>query len=296
MDLNKDYPNQKRVIAVGNFDGVHLGHSKVLRTASFLATERDEASAAMTFYPHPKDFFMGEGTVKKITDEKTKTELILQNGINEHIVEAFGTELANMDANAFALHLKEKYYCSTVVCGGNFRFGKRAAYGTEDLQKACHENGMSAVICSYEEGFSSTAVRNFLSEGNVEKAAEILGRPFELHGKVLRGRHIGTGIGFPTVNLSSDKSQILPKFGVYETKITCDGEEFKGLTNVGTAPTVAENDPIIRTETFILNTSKNLYDKDIKVEFIRFIRNEQKFGSLEELKTQIQKDLSEIIN
>lgn len=293
--LDKAYPNRKRVIAVGNFDGVHLGHAKVLRTASALAAERHESSAAMTFYPYPKDFFFGEGTVRKITDEKTKTDLILQNGIDEHIIEPFGTELANMDSTDFALYLKNKYNCSTVVCGGNFRFGKRAAYDTEDLKKACSSLEMAAVICEYEEGFSSTAVRNLVLEGNVSKAAEILGRNFELHGTVLHGRHIGTGIGFPTVNLSSEKDLLLPKFGVYETKVLCDGEEFKGLTNVGTAPTVSGNETAVRTETFLLNTNKDLYDKEIKVEFVRFIRSEKKFASLEELKIQIQNDLNEII-
>lgn len=287
-------PKIKRVIAVGNFDGVHLGHAKVLKTASKLAKERNEASAAMTFYPYPKDFFCGEGTVKKITDEKTKTELILQTGINEHITEKFNAEIANMNDEEFALMLKNKYNCTAVVCGSNFRFGKNAAFGTEELKKACEKFGMGAVICSYEEGFSSTRIRQLLTKGDVETAAKLLGRNFDIHGKVLHGRHIGTEIGFPTVNLTSEKDLILPRFGVYETKVTCGEEVFTGITNVGLAPTVSDGKTNVRTETFLLNTKIDLYEKEIKVEFIKFIRPEKKFGSLEELKKQIKSDINQI--
>jgi len=287
--------NTKKVIAVGNFDGVHLGHVKVLKTAAKLAIERNESSAALTFMPHPKDFFFGEGTVRKITDNKTKTELILKTGIGEHITEKFNQTIANMNAEEFVLLLKTKYNCSIIVCGANFRFGKKAAYTTEDLKNACEKYNMTAVICVYKEGFSSTAVRDFLLEGKVDKAAHILGRPFEIYGKVLHGRHLGTEIGFPTVNLTSHPNLILPKFGVYETKVICDNEVFTGITNVGIAPTVSDSKNI-RTETFLLNTNKDLYEKDIKVEFIKFIRPEKKFESLNALKEQIAADLTQIEN
>ena len=287
-------PTVKRVIAVGNFDGVHIGHAKVLKTAADTAKEKNEISAAMTFYPYPKDFFCGEGTVKKITDEKTKTELILQNGIKEHIIEEFNSELANMNNDEFALMLKNKYNCTTVVCGSNFRFGKNAAYDTEDLKNACKKYGMDAIICNYEDGFNSTRIRNLLTDGDVETAAKLLGRNFDVHGTVLHGRHIGTEIGFPTVNLTSEKELILPRFGVYETKVICDGEVFTGITNVGLAPTVSDDKTNVRTETFILNTNIDLYEKDIKVEFIKFIRPEKKFGSLDELKNQIKSDIEQI--
>lgn len=285
--------NTKKVIAVGNFDGVHLGHAKVLATAAKTASEKGISSAALTFLPYPKDFFFGEGTVKRLTDDKTKTELILEKGINEHVTEEFNGKIANMDADEFTVFIKNKYNCAVIVCGSDFRFGKKAAYGTEDLKKACEKHGMEAVICVYEEGFSSTRVRELLLEGKVREAAQILGRPFEIHGKVLHGRHIGTEIGYPTLNLTSEKSMILPRFGVYQTKVSCDGEVFTGITNVGIAPTVSET-ANIRTETFLLNTSRDLYGKTIKVEFIKFIRPEKKFTSLEELKKQIKIDLEQI--
>ena len=287
--------NTKRVIAVGNFDGVHSGHVKVLKTAAKIAAEKNISSAALTFLPHPKDFFFGEGTVKHITDNETKTELILETGINEHITEEFNSKTANMDAEEFTSFLKNKYNCAVIVCGSNFKFGKKAAYGTEELKKACETQNMKAVICTYEEGFSSTKIRELLIEGKVSEAAKILGRPFEIHGTVLHGRHIETEIGFPTVNLTSEKNLILPKFGVYQTKVSCEGEFFTGITNVGIAPTVSET-ANVRTETFILNTNKDLYEKRIKVEFIKFIRPEKKFTSLEELKAQIKIDLSQIDN
>lgn len=285
--------NTKKVIAVGNFDGVHLGHAKVLKTAAKLASERNETSAALTFLPHPKDFFFGEGTVKRITDNNAKTELILEQGISEHITEEFNHEISNMNADEFTVLLKNKYNCSTIVCGANFKFGKKAAYGPEDLKIACEKQAMATVVCVYEEGYSSTSVRELLIEGKVSEAAQILGRNFEIHGKVIHGRHIGTEIGFPTVNLTANKDLILPKFGVYETKVICDGEFFKGITNVGIAPTVSESKNI-RIETFLLNTNKDLYEKEIKVEFIKFIRAEKKFTSLEELKAQIKNDLLQI--
>ncbi|MBQ7014557.1 MAG: bifunctional riboflavin kinase/FAD synthetase [Clostridia bacterium] len=285
--------NKKRVIAVGNFDGVHLGHAKVLQTAAKLASEQNAISAALTFLPYPKDFFLGEGTVKRITDNNTKTELILKQGISEHITEEFNQKLSDMNADEFTMLLKNKYNCSAIVCGANFKFGKKAAYGAEDMKKACEKQNMKAVVCVYEEGFSSTAVRELILEGKVSEAAQILGRPFELHGTVLHGRHIGTEIGFPTVNLTANENFLLPKFGVYETRVICEDEFFTGITNVGIAPTVSESKNV-RIETFLLNTNKNLYGKEIKVEFIKFIRAEKKFTSLEELKTQIKIDLSQI--
>ncbi len=288
------HPTNERVIAVGNFDGVHIGHAKVLKTAAKLAEKKGILAAAMTFYPYPKDFFSGEGTVKKITDERTKTKLILQTGMIEHIIEEFNHELAGMDSDEFALMLKNKYNCTDIVCGSNFRFGKNAAYDTVALENSCKKFGMGAVICDYEDGFSSTRIRELISEGDVTAAAKLLGRNFDIHGKVLHGRHIGTEIGFPTVNLTSEKGMILPRFGVYETKVIIGENVFTGITNVGLAPTVSDDQTNIRTETFLLNTNLDLYEKDIKVEFIRFIRPEKKFGSLEELKKQIKSDIEQI--
>lgn len=168
----------EKVIAVGNFDGVHLGHVKVLKAAVALAKELNCIAAAMTFNPHPRDFFAGKGSVEKITDEITKTELILQCGIRDHIIEAFNWEFAEMDAEKFADYLKNKFNCCAIVCGANFRFGKKAAYGTEELKKACEKFQMKALICNYEEGFSSTRIRNLLTEGDVTGAEKLLGRPF----------------------------------------------------------------------------------------------------------------------
>ncbi len=292
--MSTTIPKNKRVIAVGNFDGVHLGHSKVLKTASETAQKSGLTSAAMTFYPYPKDFFCGEGTVKKITDEKNKTKLILLNGIDEHITEEFNNKLAEMDSDEFVLMLKNKYNCSTIVCGSNFRFGKKAAYDTDDLKISCEKAGLEAIICSYEEGFSSTNIRELISMGEVEKASELLGRRFDIRGKVLHGRRIGTEIGFPTVNLTSEKDMLLPRFGVYETVVTCEGKTFKGITNVGLAPTVSDGQSTVRTETFLLDTNIDLYEKELKVEFVRFIRPEKKFSSLDELKKQIKHDIEEI--
>ncbi len=287
-------PKTSRVIAVGNFDGVHLGHVKVLKAAAESANNKNEKAAAMTFEPHPKDYFCGEGTVKKITDEKTKTQLILETGITEHIIEKFDSELANMSSDEFVLMLKNKYNCTEIVCGSNFRFGKKAAYSTEELKFSCEKFGLKTTVCVYEEGFSSTKIREFLTDGDVETAAKLLGRNYSIRGTVLHGRHIGTEIGFPTVNLTSEKDLILPRFGVYETKVIFGESVFQGITNVGLAPTVSDDSTNIRTETFILNTNIDLYEKEITVEFIKFIRPEKKFRSLEELKNQIKSDIEQI--
>lgn len=292
--MNQQNILNKKVIAIGNFDGVHLGHTKVLKTAVNIAEEQKIQAAAMTFFPHPKDYFGGPNTVLKITDEETKTKLILALGVEFHITEPFNNVLANFDAEDFTKMLKEKYACTTVVCGGNFRFGRNAAYGVTELQNACEKFGMNAVVCEYEKGFSSTAIRDFITQGNVSEAAKLLGRNFNLSGIVRHGRHIGEGLGFPTVNLKTAEGLLLPRFGVYSTEVTCEDKSFKGITNVGLAPTVKDGKSEVRTETFLLNTNLNLYEKFIKVEFKDFIRPEIKFESLEQLKSQIKKDLSVI--
>lgn len=284
----------KRVIAVGNFDGVHTGHMKVLKAAISIAEKKHLLSAAMTFYPLPRDFFGGEGTVKRITDEKTKSELILSSGINEHLIVKFDGKLAGRSSDGFTAMLKNDYDCDTVICGGNFRFGKNAAYGTEELKLSCEKYGIESVAVPYLEGVSSSRIRELIVEGCVNEAASLLGRPFAISGKVLHGRHIGTEIGFPTVNITAEKGLLLPRFGVYETKVSCGGMVFKGLTNVGVAPTVSGNLGEIRTETFLIDTDEDLYEKEIKVEFIKFIRSEKKFKSLELLKKQISTDLKSL--
>lgn len=289
----------KNVVITGNFDGVHLGHRRVVETAKRFADERGFSTLAFTFSNHPRNFFKPQDPLHFITSPSEKERLLLSCGVDSVATVCFDAKFAATGAEEFLALLKEKYGCVAVVCGKNTTFGRFGEGNAENVETLAKRQGMEAVVCDLKtldsdgEQISSSAVRSYISAGNPEKAAKMLGRLFSLSGETVHGKGLGSGWGFPTVNTRFEPLQLLPKRGVYATCSKVGSECYLSVTNVGKRPTVGNSEEIT-VETNIISKldgeripSLDLYGEDVRVGFLEFLREEKKFASVEELKAEI---------
>ena len=281
---------ENRIFALGFFDGVHLGHQALLNACVQLANELDAETAAITFTHHPQSLYSNQ-IPPLLSTLRDRFRLLMQYGM-EHIYEFPVTkEVMSTDWRSF---LDELIVCGGAgfVCGDDFRFGHKGEGNAQKLQQFCAERGLPCVIVPEQtmdgEKISSTRIRTLLEQGNVENANRLLGHAHRLSGKVVSGKGLGRTIGIPTANLCLPKELVCPAFGVYACKAIVDGNWFNAVTNIGTRPTVDGQGVTI--EPWILDFDGDLYGKEITLEFRKFLRPEQKFNSLEELKTQIHID------
>jgi len=285
----------KTVVAIGKFDGVHIGHKKLLKTASELAKEAGFVSVA---------FVIENKGHKMLLTPYDREKLINKLGIEKVIVQNLTSDFMNMSAEDFVNSiLKQNLNCAHVVVGYNFRFAKNRSANADDLKIICQKHGISCtiipeVICENKDGLtlsaSSSNVKESLLKGDVKTASLILGRNYAISGEVVRGRQIGRTINTPTANIAFDQKCILPQNGVYSANVYVDGKKYLSVTNIGDNPTV-NNSGNITVESFILDFEDDIYGKNIDVEFIGKIREEKKFDSLDELKNQIQKDIKFVL-
>ena len=286
---------EAKVIALGFFDGVHLGHGALLRRAAEVAREKGVKAAVFTFDRPPKEVVTGK-TVYLINSAEERQELVHRlYGIEEVILAPFDAEMMHCTWDNFVTELLVKKHGAVhLVAGHDHRFGYKNE-GTPELLKAkCTELGLGCdIIPAVEvEGItvSSTHIRKLLESGEVEAAAAFLGHRHCLTQTVQHGYRVGRTIGIPTVNLIVPTNILTPALGVYITRVYLpDGRDFAGVTNVGTRPTVSDSDAV-SVETFLLDFDGDLYDQTIRVEFCRRIRGEKKFGSLEELRDEIRRN------
>lgn len=275
----------KTAIALGTFDGVHIAHRYVLDLPN------GYKKTAVTFAVPPK-----------MVLEK-KYELLMTVFKKEEILKGLGFEtvetldfdcVKNQEPIEFFDFLVQKFNPAVISCGFNYRFGKNGAGDTELLKNLCDQNGIECRICRAVEVkgqvVSSTVIRNLLKNGEVEKANKLLGSDFSFKAIVQKGDQRGRTIGFPTINQAYPENLVKIKFGVYKTDVLVDGAKYSGITNIGIRPTY-QCDHVI-SETFIENFSGDLYGKEVEIVPKKFLREEMKFGSLEELKSQIEKDLN----
>ena len=282
-----------RVFALGFFDGVHLGHQALLNACVKLAKELNAETAAITFNQHPQSLYANQ-IPALLSTLQDRFRLLMQYGM-EHIYEFPVTkEVMSTDWRTF---LDELMDCGGVgfVCGDDFRFGHRGEGNAEKLQQFCAENNLPCIIVPEQtmdgEKISSTRIRALLEEGDVENANRLLGHPYVLTGTVVSGQKLGRTIGIPTANLELPEELVKPAFGVYACKAWVDGTYYLAVTNIGTRPTVDGQGVTI--EPWILDFDGDLYGKEITLEFHKFLRPEQKFANLDELKAQIQTDAAE---
>ena len=276
----------KTAIALGTFDGVHLGHKAVIEAS----LKSGFKSVAVAFPEPPKSVISCKGNL--LTTPIKKREILKKMGVNEVFYLDF-TEIRDNSPEEFLSFLKSEFNPAVICCGFNYRFGKNGLGDTEYLSKFCGENNIKSVVVPPvlvgSDIVSSTAIREMLEAGEVLKANRLLCEPFGFSAPVIKGDKRGRTIGFPTANQIYPDNLIKVKFGVYKSVITFNGKTYKGITNIGVRPSFPNGE--ISAETYIYDFSGNLYDKVLDICLIEFIRPEQKFDSVEQLKQKIEEDI-----
>lgn len=281
------------VLAFGNFDGVHRGHQHLLNMAKQYAKDKGLKLGVYTFSDSPK-FANADHSVLSLLGYRLS---YIHEYCNPDFVylEHFD-DVKHMLPEAFVNYIIDKFGCVCAFCGENFSFGKGAVGKSIDLVKLMKDSGNDAVIVeSLKCGgvvVSSTRIRSLLADGNADEAQELLGAPYGFTSKVVHGAHLGHKLGFPTINQIIPKELVLPKFGVYSTVVVVDGKEYMGVTNFGVKPTVSkDNTPV--AETYIIDFNEDVYDKFIGIFFVKRLRDEKSFSSLDELIENISKNVAE---
>jgi riboflavin kinase/FMN adenylyltransferase len=274
----------KTALMLGTFDGVHIGHREVL------SLPHDFKKIAVTFKKSPKSVITGKDEALVTFEDKCR--ILKEIGIDEIAPLEFD-EVRHIKALDFLNMLYKKYNPSVICCGFNYNFGENGEGNTELLSEFCKTHGIELRCVSPVEcdgvTVSSTVIRNFLKNGEIDKANNWLFEPFSFTAPVRHGDMRGRTIGFPTINQEYPKELVKLKFGVYKVLVIADGKEYIGIANIGTRPTYPIDEVI--SETFIKDFSGDLYEKNVKIVPLEFIREERKFNSLEELKKQIADDI-----
>ena len=304
-------------IAIGNFDGIHLGHVKLLETAKLQAHENNLDFGVVTFDPHPRDFFNSGNSSFKLLDSWEKENLLSQIGVNYLIIIEFNEELKNCSANDFLSKiLNDTFKVTKMFAGSNFRFGKNREGTIEGNRNFARRLGLDIIAVDLKqtnsikgkelETISSQRIRKLIQNGQLDIANSLLGRNWCITGIVEKGKQQGREIGFPTANLNIKKF-LKPPLGVYVTRLKLiDQKELENsndwlpsISNIGTRPTVSGDSINLETHIIDLNNKDfdiNLYGKRIRVELLDFLRSEKKFNSLSELKKQIEFDTKKAYN
>jgi riboflavin kinase / FMN adenylyltransferase len=289
-------PERGRMVAIGVFDGVHLGHQDILGRTVERARRFGASCAAVTFYPHPEVVLRPRSAPRMLTSLERKAVLIAGLGVDELVVVRFDKEFAHLSPAAFCDQvLSERLGAREVFVGLNFRFGRGAAGSLADLSEYGGAHGFRVVSVGLaEEGgevISSTRIRKLLARGEVAEAARLLGRPHRLGGTVVRGAGRGRGLQAPTANLEPDRRLAIPRRGVYLTLASVgDAGPRPSLTSVGSNPTF-ENDDRIRVEPLLLDFAGDLYGAQLQVDFLERVRDQRTYADAASLAERIKEDI-----
>lgn len=288
----------KRVLALGFFDGVHLGHAALIRRTAERARELGATPAVLTFDVHP-DTLVQKTPVALITSPADRAELVRRLGVEEILSLRFDETLMQMPWDRFVEWVQAEFSAVHLVCGHDFTFGWKGQGKPELLRQKAAELGMGCdVIDKVDvdgETVSSTRIRSLLLGGNVREANRLLGHPHALTDTVRTGFRLGRKLGAPTVNMRFEDGVLVPAHGVYAGRLRIEGENVDrwAVTNIGVRPTVSDSQ-VVSVESFILDYSGNLYGKRIRLEFLDFLRPEQRFADTEALKAQIERDTENV--
>lgn len=286
-------------VAVGVFDGLHIGHRKLLEVGKKLSRELDTTFYVLSFI-YPFEYYFNKEDFPGLLYTPSYRSAQLYNCGASGVFFLDLIELKDLRPDDFILLLKENGVRGIVV-GSDFKFGKNASGNVELLKKLCDSNNMKAVGVPPVEidgtKVSSSWIRSLVMEGNVRKAAKLLGSPYKITGEVVRGRRLGSELGFPTANIDRGHERlVVPKFGVYLTKVRVKEDEYFGIMNIGLRPTVEETEEVKYEVHIIEFPALDLYEEKIEVELLEYMRPEFKFESLEELKKAMEEDLERAKN
>jgi len=289
------YKNDRQsVVTIGTFDGVHIGHTAILKRLVETAKKENLEATVLTFFPHPRMVLQQNVDIKLINTIDERTELLENTGLDHLVIHPFTHAFSRLTALEYVRDiLVNSLKAKKIIIGYDHRFGRNRNADIEDLKEFGKTYNFEVEEISAKEiedvAVSSTKIRKALNEGDVETANTYLGYFFMISGNVVMGKAIGRTINYPTANLKlKEPYKLIPKNGVYIVQSTIDGEKIFGITSIGTNPTVGGTEKTI--ETHFLNFNKDLYGREITIEFLKFIRDEETFDSVEVLKEEIRKD------
>ena len=286
--------NTQSVITIGTFDGVHVGHRAIMQRLVAAAKEQGLVSAVLTFFPHPRMVLQKNSDIKLINTLSEKKQLLEDIGLDYFVVEPFTHEFSRLSALEYVRDvLVTQLKAKKIIIGYDHRFGRNRNADIQDLKKYGEQFGFEVEEISAQQldevSVSSTKIRKALAKGDIHTANTYLGYAFTIEGVVTKGKALGRTIGYPTANLHVPQTyKLIPKNGVYVVKALVNNTLTYGITSIGTNPTVGGTAKSI--ETFFLDTSTDLYGKELQLQFLQHIREEATFKDLESLKQAIQKD------
>ena len=286
--------NSKSILTIGTFDGVHLGHQKIITSLVTKAKQKSLQANILTFFPHPRMVLQKESNLKLIDTLEEKQNLLSELGIDNLIIQPFSKEFSKLTAIEFTRDvLVNELEMSALMIGYDHRFGKNREASVEDLITYGQSYNFEVTVIPAQDissiTVSSTKIRDAIKISNFKKVNQFLGRPYELNGKVIKGNGVGKTIKYPTANIEiKEIYKLIPPKGVYLVKIYLDENEFSGMMNIGNRPTINGLNQTI--EVHIFDFDKDIYGENLKVCFLKKIRKEKKFDSLPSLKRQLKKD------
>lgn len=287
-------PYEKTVVALGNFDGMHTAHMTIIRKCIQYAREHGCKSGVLLFSEHTRKLLSEKG-VKIITPEKKKLEILRRTGIDFVYIRDFDKDFMHLSPEEFVKQLSSSLHTAAVCVGYDYRFGFKAQGDAKLLEELGKKYGFETVVTDEIDldgaAIKSTLIRRLISEGNVEKAGELLGRYVSVEGAVAHGLENGRKMGIPTANIEYEIDSAIPKNGVYAGYTYVDGIKYKSVINVGNNPTFGADKVTI--ESHILGFDQDIYDKVIIAEFVKRLRGDIKFSSIDELKKQINADIEQ---
>jgi len=286
-------PQRDTALTIGVFDGVHLGHKKLIAELLKQAAQHDRLSGVVTFRQHPEEVLSPKKNLPFLTDIETRVSLLEKEGVDFIVPLSFTKELAELGARNFIGLVQKQLKMRGLVIGSDFALGKGREGNPEALEKLGREMGFSVTVVPPlmidGEVVSSTTIRKAMAAGDMKKVRNLSDRYFRLHGKVITGTGRGETLGFPTANLNVNSGQALPPDGVYAGQARINGKLYHTMTNVGRNPTFGKNERTV--EAYLVDYSGDLYGQDLTVDFVARIRDEKKFHNVEDLKKQVAEDV-----
>ena len=282
------------IVTIGTFDGVHIGHQKIIKRLIQVGKDKGLKSIVLTFFPHPRMVLQKNSKIKLLNTIKEREAILSSLGLDQMVTKTFTKEFANLSARDFVKTvLVDALNAKYIIIGYDHQFGKNRSANINDLKAFGNEFGFEVEEISAQDvkevSVSSTKIRAALQEGDIATANAFLGYPYFITGKVIKGKGLGKQIGFPTANIEIEEDyKLIPKDGVYVIKALVKNKTVFGMMNIGTNPTVDGSHRTIEVNLFDFDA--DIYDEIIKVEFLERIRDEYKFDSLELLQAQLKKD------